>query len=115
MQKSCRARNLSRQEVGLSELTTVDLSSEFARRAQTLRAVPACVRGRWRNALRFVLEARQKARAGGDVEAETNAWKLFGLLPTLLLRKEPGEKQVPRRELERRFDLFAEGRFKSLL
>ena len=91
-------------EGSLRQLDTVDLSTEFGLRIPTLRSCPNFLRGRWRHALCHALEARRDARAAGDKEEETRAWKLFGLLPTLLLHRPREAGDVGRAELEKRFN-----------
>ena len=92
-----------------------DLRCSFARRIPTLRACPNFLRGRWRHALRFALEARREARLGGREDEELLAWRLFGLLPVMLLHRPRDQQGVPRATLERRFDDFNAGRWAELL
>ena len=65
--------------------------------------------------LRMALEARSNAVQVHDRVMETRAWKLFCLLPYLLLRRPLGEQRVSKAELNSRFDDCAEGRLNALL
>ena len=51
----------------------------------------------------------------GDVQSETRAWKLFTLLPFMLLRRVPGQSQVSKDELHARFNKFGDGQWAELL
>ena len=85
-------------------LAHVDLSLEFARRAKT---VPMFFVGPFRNALRLALE---EATAGSHVEdllRQERGWKLFLLLPRMLLHRGPRGGLISRDKLARRFEVFA--------
>ena len=68
-------------------------------------------KGRFRHAVRVALEKRQLAVAVGDATGEVCAWKLFLLLPFMLLRRPVGEGRVGKEELSTRFDKFSEGQW----
>ena len=51
-----------------------------------LKICPHFLRGRVRESFNFALRERFKARLEGNVEVETRAWKLFGLIPIMLLQ-----------------------------
>ena len=51
----------------------------------------------------------------GDVQRETRAWKLFNLLPFMLLRRVPGQSHVSKDELHARFNKFGDGQGAELL
>ena len=53
-------------------------------------------------------EADQRLAAGNEARL-TRAWKLFLLLPRVLLHKPARGRLVPKEELRRRFNLFAQG------
>ena len=97
------------------QLDELDLKNFFALRIPTLRSCPNFLRGRWRFALRFALDARRTARGENNAEAEVRAWKLFAALPALLLWRPRGRGSVGRAVLEQRFDDFASGNWTELL
>ena len=95
-------------------LDRIDLEEVFHTRFAVLQGWPAQFRGRFRQAVRVALEARQEAAHGGDAEQECRAWKLFLLLPFLLLRRTTGQGRVGKAELFSRFEKFAAGQWEVL-
>ena len=93
----------------------IDLEEEFQHRFQVLQGCAAHLKGRFRQAARVALEARHNAVHNNDHTMEARAWKLFLLLPFMLLRKERGVGKVGKDELSRRFDKFSEGQWRTLL
>ena len=51
----------------------------------------------------------------GDAQAETRGWKLFALIPMMLLHRPHGSKAVGREELVRRAEEFSRGRWTDLV
>ena len=70
--------------------------------------LPHCLRGRFRQATRCALEARHQAVRSQDRTLETCAWKLFCLIPFLLLWRPFGGRRVSREDLCERFDKFTQ-------
>ena len=97
------------------QMDAVNLEQEFHRRVNVIRKCPAFLRGRVRHAYRVALEERDAAAAHGDLEGEDRAWKVFGLIPQLILCRPAGCERVDPRELEARLDAFSEGRWRELL
>ena len=93
----------------------INLEEEFQHRFQVLQGCPAHLKGRFRQAAKVALEARHNAAHNNDHTMEARAWKLFLLLPFMLLRKARGVGKVVRDELSRRFDKFSEGQWRTLL
>ena len=91
------------------QLDQVSLEEIFALRIPMLKSCPHFLRGRVRESFNFALRERFKARLEGNVEAETRAWKLFGLIPIMLLHKPYGTGSVGRSELGHRVGDFARG------
>ena len=83
-------------------------------RFRVLQSCPHHLRGRFRKACRQVLERRHEGVQAGDDVKETRSWKMFCLLPFMLLRRPAGEGRVGKAELCRRFDQFSEGQWKRL-
>ena len=98
-----------------SSLDQVDLGDVFSQRIPTLNSCPHFLRGRFRFSFSFALRERHRAREDGDVLAETRAWKLFGLIPMMLLHRPRGSGSVGRDELCKRADEFARGHWMELI
>ncbi len=96
-------------------LDAVNLSEVFERRAFVLKSVPVFLRGPLRAAFRVALEEARRCRRARDNPGRARAWKLFSLVPRLLLHRPPGERFVPKEELGRRCERFAAGRWTELL
>ena len=79
-----------------------------------MKSPPAFLKGQYRAAMRFAVVEADRARAASDDRAATRAWKLFLLLPRLLLYKPPRGGQIPKSRLIERFADFAEGRWAHL-
>ena len=88
-------------------LDAIDLREEFFRRRRVLKACPRAFRGRFRHAQRIALEAIDAADRQADPIALERGWKLFGLLPTMLLHYPVGSHGVEPAPLETRFESFA--------
>ena len=73
------------------------------------------MRGRYRHAQRVAVEALAVTARRGDLVVELRAWKMFGLLPILLLHKPASTGTVGKAELENRCSLFARGEWRTLL
>ena len=96
-------------------LDDVNLADVFQQRHAVLQSCPVHLRGRFRHIARIALEARSDASLAHDTAKETRAWKLFCLLPFLLLRRPVGNERVCKAELNSRFDCCSEGRFDVLV
>ena len=96
-------------------LDDVNLEEVFNRRFPVLQSCPFQVRGRFRQATRVALETLHSGVLGHDTLMETRGWKLFILLPFMLLRRPHGHAKVGKDELCRRFDKFAAGQWADLL
>ena len=94
---------------GFRSLDSVTLETEFRTRSCLMRVVPKMMRGVFRTALRLSFQAVTQARAEGDVERETRAWKLFLLAPRMLLSRPPRGGKVSRAKLVERCAAFARG------
>ena len=79
-------------------LDEFDLNSIFEGRANIMRVVPFLMRGAFRGALRLAMNEAVLAHNRNDVAREERAWKLFVLLPRMLLTRQPrGGKISPRK------------------
>ena len=80
-----------------------------------MRSVPRVIRGAYRNAMRVALE---EVARGLDERSETRmtrGWKLFLLLPRLLLWRPVRGGLVSKKDLELRFRSFQTGQWRELL
>ena len=80
----------------------------FEQRAAVMKGV----RGPFRNALKLALHEATRSRDEVDQE---RGWKLFFMLPRMLLHKAPGSGSVSRNKLLERFDIFARGEWIQLV
>ena len=76
--------------------------------------MPAFHAWRLRHCFAVALRERYRARAQ-DSRAEERAWKLFGLVPVMLLHRPRGTGSVGKDELVSRADDFVRGRWTDLL
>ena len=90
---------LSISDEAWANLDDVDLREEFHVQIPCFQSCPASFRGRMRYAVRTALGERQRASLHGEDRRELQAWKLFGLLPSLLLRPTAAEGRPGRAEL----------------
>ena len=91
-------------------LDTIDLRTTFARRASVMKSIPHWLKGPFRNALKLAME--EAIRRG--VLHQERGWKLFLLIPRLLLHRPPRGGLVPKSKLVQRFDDFARGDWEKL-
>ena len=92
-----------------SSLDAVSLITVFERRAHVMRSVAM------RSAIRVAL---QEIISGAESQSElrmTRGWKLFMLLPRMLLFRPFRGGMVPRKQLEARIRLFQDGQWLQLL
>ena len=85
------------------------------RRVPMLKSCPRFLRGRLRQCWNHALRERCRARQEGDFVAEVRAWKLFCLVPMMILYKPRSVGSVGRDELAKRIQDFEEGRWVQLL
>ena len=97
-----------------SWLDGLDLSVEFRNPVPTLQTVPRFLITGVRQALVAALGAIRAAREGRDEAARVRAWKLFLLLPRLLLARSAQIGADGRAAFMRRIELFRQGRVDEL-
>ena len=83
-------------------LDVLDLNLMFEGRANVMRSVPFVLHGAFRGALRVAMNEAILAREQNDVPREERAWKLFFLLPRMLLTRPPRGGNIPPKKLEGR-------------
>ena len=96
-------------------LDAVDLSDVFTRRARVLKSPPAFLKGAFGSCFRLSLQEAERGRAEVDNNRSVRAWKLFLLLPRLLLFRSCRGGTIPKKKLQDRFSLFARGEWLQLL
>ena len=94
---------------GLASLDAFELSGifRFRRRAVVMRSVPWVLRGAFRSALRIAMKEAVAGLEAFDEVKQDRAWKLFLLLPRMLLCRHARGGLVPRAKLAERFVHFA--------
>ena len=80
-----------------------------------MRSVPRVLQGPYTAAVRLSLQETSQAQQDGDQARVSWAWKLFLLLPRMLLWRPPRGCLVPKRHLESRLRLFVAGKWTELL
>ena len=98
-----------------ASLDSVDVEDLFSQRIPMLKSCPHFFRGRLRHSFRTALEERCRAALEGDVVAEARAWKLFAVVPIMLLSRPRGIGRIGRDELASRADQFARGEWRELI
>ena len=73
---------------GFESLDMVDLERVFEVRALVMKSVPGFM-GAFRGAMKIGLEEIKKGQLASNVETTTRGWKLFVLLPRMLLQTTP--------------------------
>ena len=84
------------------QLDSFSLEDVFSRRVPMLKTCPYFLRGRLRECFKIALIERHRAKTESDELGEIRAWKLFGLVPIMLLHKPRGTGAVGTNEFERR-------------
>ena len=80
-----------------------------------LKTCPRFLQGRLRFSFAIALRECHRAKLEGDMVGANRAWKLFGLVPILLLSRPAHIGSVGRDELAKRADEFAQGGWGDLL
>ena len=96
-------------------LDTVDLTGIFCRRACVMRSPPRFLSGRYRAAMRLALQEIANGVERNDEISQCRGWKLFLLLPRLLLCRPPRGGSIPKQQLVNRFSAFSPGEWDQLL
>ena len=94
---------------GFRSLDEVNLEDVFEVRALVMKSIPKFLRGVFRGALKVSLQEIVRGQQRNDSEAESRGWKLFLLLPRMLLSRPPRGGLVPKARLRERVDRFGQG------
>ena len=87
---------------GWAQLDTVDLQEELLTCVPMLKSCSHWLRGRFREGLTVALRERHRAKLANDELGQIRAWKLFCLVPEMLLHRPRNTGSVGRDELARR-------------
>lgn len=96
-----------------ARLDLVSLSEEFGHPVATTQAIPRCARAGILAA--FLSPLRVLARPRTTALQQERAWKLFLLVPRMLLRRAPSSGAAGRAEYQRRLTAFHAGDWPTLL
>ena len=103
-----RHRSLQAALITLDHLNVADT---FKQRASVMKVVPKFLRGSYRNAMRVALE---EVIVDNPTRRE-RGWKLFMMLPRMLLHRPPRGGLNPRHKLVHRFEMFSRGEWWDLI
>ena len=90
----------------------VNVVGIFHHRAAVMKTVPRFLQGPFRNVMKVVLE---EVMASDDPTRKERGWKVFLMLPRMLLHRPPGGGHVSRNKLSSRFEAFNRGEWTSLI
>ena len=94
--RQVEAGTVVRESQRWAQLDAVGLNDWMLRRVPMLKTCPRFMRGRFRQCWGTALRERCRARLAGDVVSESRAWKLFCLVPVMLLHRPRGTGSVGR-------------------
>ena len=100
---------------GFRSLDAVQLKDVFVQRASVMQHIPVFLKGPFRNALRVALSEILEGSAAGDELREERGWKLFFLLPRMLLSGPPRGGHISKDKLSGRFAEFGRGHWLGLI
>ena len=102
-------------QLGFRSLDVVQLSDAFQQRGCLMQNVPRFLRGPFRRALRVALEEILKGARTNDTVTEERGWKLFLMLPRMLLHRPGRGEMVSKPKLVARFEMFVRGEWQALI
>ena len=92
-----------------------DVVHFFSVRAVVMKSPPKFVRGAYNAAMRFALQEIEAGFQSQNEEKQSRGWKLFLLLPRILLFRPHRGGLIPKQRLFDRFLLFSRGSWTELL
>ena len=101
--------------VDWEQLGQFQVDDIFLTRVPMLESCPHFLRGRLGEAFQVALRERFRAKLMGDEDGQVRGWKLFALVPMMLLHRPFGTGSVGGCELVHRADWFAAGRWAELI
>ena len=100
---------------GFAQLDEWDLVELFKQRGCVLRSVPRFLWGSFRISLKIVLEEIVAGASRRNVFQQERGWKLFLLLPRMMLHRPPRGGLLGKDKLVARFDQFVAGDWHELI
>ena len=94
-----------------STLDDVNVIPIFHQRAAVTKTVPRFLRGPFRNALKIAME---EVLSSDDVVGQSRGWKLFVMIPRMLLHRPPGGGLIAKEKLVGRFELLRQRHWAQL-
>ncbi|CAJ1414226.1 unnamed protein product, partial [Effrenium voratum] len=104
----------ARLRAAFAAIDALDAETVLSHPCSSVRSPPHFLKGTLRKALRFALDLIHNADGHGGVGSE-RAWKLWLLLPRLLLFRPAGGAPVPKQDFLARFDAFFRGEWQLLV
>ena len=101
-----QARQISE---GVESMDQVVLGDILKIRGSVMKSVPKFTRGPFMMACRVAFDHHAISLARRDTLGQVRAWKLFLMLPRMLLGRPPRGGQVPKKKLHDRFAAFSRG------
>ena len=101
-----------RLRTALSSLDDIDLPATLQKRCAFFQTPPHFIRGRVRQALTLALECITAATNEANA---VRAWKLWLLLPRMLLSRKPETRSLPKNDWKHRIQQFQQGDWLQLL
>ena len=98
----------------LTTLDAIHLPDVFRNRATVMRVPPKILRGAYCAAWRLAMNEVRAGRRESNVLKQVRGWKLFLLIPRLLLHRPRVSGLIPRWKLRERFEKFSQGRWFEL-
>ena len=80
-----------------------------------MKSLPGFMKGAYRSAIRIALTEIDEGRTPNAILRTSRGWKLFLLIPRLLLHRPPRGGKIPKAQLQRRIESFSRGECGSLL
>ena len=99
----------------LLSMDEIDLVPIFKRRPCLMKSPPNFLKGPYRSAMRLALTEVEAGHRVGDEARTARAWKLFLLLPRILLHRSPRGGKIPKGKLLERFTDFSRGQWIQML
>ena len=96
-------------------LDAENLVNEFSQRTCVMHTVPRFLRGPFRRTLHVGLEEISEGHRANHARRQERGWKLFLLLPRMLLHRPPRGGLISRTKLVVRFEMFLKGESTGLI
>ena len=102
-------------QLAFQRLDSVNLRDEFRMRASVMKTVPGFLQGPYRQAMHVALDEICVGLDRSDNVRQERGWKLWMLLPRMLLHRPARGGLIAKEKLSRRFEDFVHGRWSHLI